>query len=187
MRAQVSDPQELKALASFGLLSLKPMLILLNIDESEAPNASAIENEYASRYDGAGTAAAVLSAKLEAELAELPPDDAAEFRRELGAGESPVERILQRIQSLLGLITFYTAGEKETKAWTIPAGSTALQAAGRIHSDIERGFIRAEVIDAAKLLELGSHTEARKIGQLRTEGKTYVVRDGDVMNILFNV
>jgi ribosome-binding ATPase YchF (GTP1/OBG family) len=88
---------------------------------------------------------------------------------------------------LLGLVTFFTAGEKETRAWTVPAGAAALQAAGRIHTDIERGFIRAEVIGWAELLEYGSHAEARKHGKLRTEGKTYVVQDGDVMNVLFNV
>jgi hypothetical protein len=88
---------------------------------------------------------------------------------------------------LLGLLTFFTAGEKDTRAWSLPIGGTALQAAGRVHTDIERGFIRAEVIDWQKLLEFGTHAEARKKGQLRQEGKTYVVQDGDVINVLFNV
>jgi len=187
LRAQISDPQDLKALASFGLLSLKPMLILLNIDEADAANADAIERDYSARFSGLRTGVAAVCASLEAELAELSPADAAEFRREMGAGDSPVERILHKIQDLLGLITFYTAGEKETRAWTLARGSTALQAAARIHTDIERGFIRAEVIGADKMLELGSLVEARKVGQLRTEGKQYIVQHGDVINILFNV
>ena len=133
------------------------------------------------------TRAGALCAKLEAELTELSPEDAAEFRAELGAGEGATDRVLALLQQLMGYITFFTAGEKDTRAWTLQDGGTALQAAGRIHTDIERGFIRAEVIGWEKLLEHGTHAEARKHGQLRTEGKTYVVQDGDVINVLFNV
>ena len=128
-----------------------------------------------------------MCAKLEAELAELGPEDAAEFRRELGAEEGSSQRVLGKLMQLLGLVTFFTAGEKETRAWTVSAGGSALQAAGRIHTDIERGFIRAEVIGWDELLEYGSHAEARKHGRLRTEGKPYIVQDGDVINVLFNV
>jgi len=186
LRNQVFTPDEIKALANYGLLSLKPMLILLNIDEAEAANASAIEGEYLGRYGAARTAVAAMCARLEAELAELPPEEAAEFRRELKAGESPIWRVLRLTQDVLGLVTFYTAGD-ETRAWPLSAGGTALQAAGRIHTDIERGFIRAEVIAWDKLLELGSEAEAKKHGLLRTEGKQYVVQDGDVLHILFHV
>ena len=108
-------------------------------------------------------------------------------RQELGAAEGGLERLLGKLMRLLGLVTFFTAGEKETRAWTVAEGGSALQAAGRIHTDIERGFIRAEVIGWEELLEYGSHAEARKHGKLRTEGKTYVVQDGDVINVLFNV
>jgi len=187
LRGQIDDPQDRKALANFAPLSFKPMLVLVNIDEADIASAESIENEYSAKYAAPQTAVAAISAKLEAELAELPPEEAAEFRRELGAGQGAMERVLAQLQRLLGLITFYTAGEKETRAWTIPAGSTALQAAGQIHTDIEKGFIRAEVIAWDKLLQLGSHVEAKKHGQLRTEGKQYVVQDGDVINVLFNV
>jgi len=187
LRGAITDPADVKALSNFGLLSLKPMLILVNIDERDAGRGSQIEEEYAARYRGPGTDATAMCAKLEAELAELAPEEAEEFRRELGAEAGVARRVLGKVIDLLGLITFFTAGEKETRAWSLARGGTALQAAGRIHTDIERGFIRAEVIAWDKLLEFGSHAEARKHGQLRTEGKGYVVQDGDVINILFNV
>jgi len=133
------------------------------------------------------TRATAICTKLEAELAELPDDEAAEFRREMGAPEGGTDVVLGAARELLGLVTFFTAGEKDTHAWTVPEGASALQAAGRIHTDIERGFIRAEVIAWDKLLEFGTHAEARKHGQLRQEGKTYVVQEGDVINVLFNV
>ncbi|HEV8573438.1 MAG TPA: DUF933 domain-containing protein [Dehalococcoidia bacterium] len=187
LRQHIRDEQDLKALANFGLLSLKPQLILLNIGESDFSRAAALEAEYTERHAAPGTAVGVLCAQLEAELAELAPEEAAEFRRELGAGEGATHAVLARVLALLDLVTFFTIGEKDAHAWTVPAGASALQAAGRIHTDIERGFIRAEVIDWDKLLELGSHTEARRHGQLRTEGKQYTVREGDVINVLFNV
>jgi hypothetical protein len=181
------DPADLKALGNFGLLSLKPMLIVLNIGESDASNAAALEAEFTKRFAASGTGVAALSARLEAELAELPPDEATDFRREMGAGEDTTHAVLGKLLELLGLVTFFTIGEKDAHAWTVPAGSSALQAAGRVHTDIERGFIRAEVIAWDKLLEFGSHVEARRHGQLRTEGKQYTVREGDVINVLFNV
>lgn len=187
LRREITDPADVKALANFGLLSLKPMLLLVNIDESDAGRASEVEAEYSARFRGTGTSATAMSAKLEAELAELSPEEAEEFRRELGAEAGATQRVLGKVIDLLGLIAFFTVAEKESRAWSLAAGGTALQAAGRIHTDIERGFIRAEVIDWEKLLEFGSHAEARKHGQLRTEGKAYVVQDGDVINILFNV
>jgi ribosome-binding ATPase YchF (GTP1/OBG family) len=121
--------------------------------------------------------------KLEAELAELPEAEAAEFRD----GPSALEEVVRRLQEALGLITFFTAGEKETRAWTLRRGQTALDAAATIHSDIARGFIRCEVIRWDELLEAGSHAEARRRGLERLEGKGYVVEDGDVLNIRFNV
>jgi ribosome-binding ATPase YchF (GTP1/OBG family) len=124
-----------------------------------------------------------IDCKLEAELAELPDDEAAEFRD----GSSALDEVVGRLKHALGLITFFTAGEKETRAWTLRSGETALDAAATIHSDIARGFIRCEVISAADLLAAGSHAEAAKRGTQRLEGKTYVVADGDVLNIRFNV
>jgi GTP-binding protein YchF len=187
LRSAVTDPQDARGLSNYGLLSLKPMLIVMNLDEADAGRASAIEAEYEARYTAQRTACAALCARLEAELAELSADEALEFRRELGAEEGGPARLLGRLMSLLSLRTFFTAGEKETRAWTVAAGASALQAAGRIHSDIERGFIRAEVIGWNELLEFGSHNEARKHGRLRTEGKQYTVQEGDVINVLFNV
>ena len=122
--------------------------------------------------------------KLEAELAELPDEEAAAFR---DGGSSALDEIAGRLRDALDLITFFTAGEKETRAWTLRNGETALDAAESIHSDIARGFIRCEVVDWRDLVELGSHAEVSKHGRQRLEGKTYVVRDGDVLNIRFNI
>src|SRR5687767_7241404 len=121
--------------------------------------------------------------KLESELAELPDEEAAAFRE----GESALDEVVRRLRDALDLITFFTAGEKETRAWTLRQGETALDAAETIHSDIARGFIRAETITWSDLLEAGSHAEAARRGTQRLEGKTYVVQDGDVLNIRFNV
>jgi ribosome-binding ATPase YchF (GTP1/OBG family) len=124
-----------------------------------------------------------IDGKLEAELAELPEGEAAEFRD----GPSALDEVVGRLKDALGLITFFTVGEKETRAWTLRQGQTALEAAGTIHSDIARGFIRCEVISTEDLLDAGSHAEAARRGTQRLEGKTYVVADGDVLNIRFNV
>lgn len=187
LRDQGFSPEEVKVLVNYGLLSLKPMLILVNIDERDAGSASAVEEEYGRRYDAPGTGVVAMSARLEAELAELPPEEAEEFRRELGVGDSRVRWVLARAQGLMRLVTFYTPVGDECRAWPVPAGTTAVQAAGRIHSDMERGFIRAEVIPWERLMELGSLAEARRQGALRTEGKGYVVQDGDVIHVLFHV
>ena len=128
-----------------------------------------------------------MCARLEAELAELEPEEAAEFRRELGAARPEAPRVLALAQEMLGLITFFTAGDTECRAWPLPAGTAALEAAGRVHSDIERGFIRAEVIRWDELLAAGGFAGAKKHGRLRSEGKQYLVRDGDVVNVLFSV
>ena len=175
-------------LAGFNLITAKPLLIVLNIDESEAARTEQIEAEARARYAGAETGLIALAAKAEADVAELPADEAAEFRRELGLPETPAAaRLLQEAVSLLGLITFYTVAPQDTHAWSVPAGTPAVKAAGRVHSDIERGFIRAEVIGWQALLEAGSHAEAKRRGTQRLEGRTYVVQDGDVINVLFSV
>ncbi len=129
----------------------------------------------------------VISAKIEGELAELDEEEAMEFLRDYGLEEPGLNRLIRKGYKALGLITFLTAGEKEVRAWTVREGNRAPQAAGEIHTDFERGFIRAEVIDWDKLVEAGGNVAARSKGWLRTEGKDYVVKDGDVMNFLFNV
>ncbi len=183
----LSQDQKLQ-LAGFNFFTAKPMLIVLNISESDAANSDAIEAEIRDGYSGPGTSVIAIAAKGEADLAELTADEAQDFRQELGLpSTTAAESVLQSAVSLLGLITFYTVGPQDTHAWSIPAGTQALKAAGRIHSDIERGFIRAEVLSDQDLLAAGSHAEAKKRGVLRLEGKTYEMRDGDVINVLFNV
>lgn len=180
--------EEKTLLGGFNLISGRPMLIVLNIDESQAGSIDQIESEWRARVTTANTSVIAVAVKAEADVSELEGEDAAEFRQELGLPEkTAAERLLQAAVSLLGLITFYTAGPQDTHAWSIPANTNAQKAAGRIHSDIERGFIRAEVIGWQELLDAGSHAEAKRRGILRVEGKTYEVADGDVINVLFNV
>ncbi len=187
LRSQTWSGDEAKALANFGLLTLKPMLILINLDEDDIAKAAEVEGEYRVRCGDSGASVGTMCARLEAELAELEPEEAAEFRRELGAKEPAAPRVLEQIQVMLGLITFYTPVGTECRAWPVPAGTAALEAAGRIHTDMARGFIRAEAIAWGELMEIGSMAEAKKRGRLRSEGKQYVVQDGDVLHILFHV
>ncbi len=180
--------EETAMLPGFNLLTQKPLLLVLNIDEADVGRTAEIEAEAKKTLVSEGTSVIALAAKAEADVAELSPEEAVEFRQELGLPEEPATgRLLQESVTLLGLITFFTAGPQDTRAWSIPLGTPAVKAAGRIHSDIERGFIRAEVIDWQELLATGSHAEAKKKGVMRVEGKTYEIRDGDVINVLFNV
>ena len=126
-------------------------------------------------------------AKLEAEIAQLDPAEAAAFRADLGLHEPALDRVIHATYELLGLISFFTVGDDEVRAWTIPAALPAQQAAGAIHSDLVRGFIRAEVIGWEDLLKAGSEANAKKQGIMRTEGKTYTVKDGEILHVLFNV
>jgi GTP-binding protein YchF len=181
-------PEEKVLLSGFNLITAKPMLIVLNIGEDDAGRIAEIEAQAKATYAGANTGVIAVPLRGEADVAELSEEEAREFRNELGLPETPAaERLLQETVSLLGLVTFYTVGPQDTHAWSIPAGTPAVKAAGRIHSDIERGFIRAEVIAAEDFLSSGSHAEAKRRGQMRLEGKTYEVKDGDVINVLFNV
>jgi GTP-binding protein YchF len=188
LRSLDLTPEEKASLGGFNLLTLKPLLIVLNIDEGDEAGAASIGPDIGAGRGRAGTSVIALAVRAEAELAELGEDEAQEFRNELGLPEQPAAaRVLSEAVSLLGLISFFTAGPQDTHAWSVPAGTPAVKAAGRIHTDIERGFIRAEVIGWQELLEAGSHAEAKKRGVLRLEGKTYEVKDGDVINVLFNV
>ncbi len=173
-------------LAGFNLLTAKAALVVLNIDEADATRTDEIEAE-AARLAGRESDVVALAVKAEADVAELSEGEAAEFRRELALPEATAaQRLLQSAVSLLGLITFYTVAPQETHAWSVAGGTPAVKAAGRIHTDIEKGFIRAEVIGWADLVASGSHTEAKRRGLQRLEGKTYEVADGDVINVLFN-
>ncbi|MGE0229373.1 MAG: redox-regulated ATPase YchF [Dehalococcoidia bacterium] len=179
---------ERRQLAAYQFVTALPVLLVVNVGEADLDRIETVEAEYAARYGGPGVAVAALCAKVEAELAGLEPAEAEEFRRDLGLPEvSPLDRAIQAAYSLLGLQSFLTAGDDECRAWTVRRGASAPEAAGKIHSDLERGFIRAEVARWDELAEAGSVAELKKRGRLRTEGKQYVVQDGDVLNILFNV
>jgi GTP-binding protein YchF len=180
--------EERKPLRGYRLLSEKPQLVLVNLDESDLGRADEIVARVRQGLSThRQTAVAAVCAKIEAEVAELSPVDAATFRRELGLAEPPLDRIARETYALLGLISFFTVGPDEVRAWTIPAGTSAQNAAGVIHSDLARGFIRAEVIGWQELLAAGGLTEAKAQGKLRIEGKDYAVGEGEVMHVLFNV
>jgi GTP-binding protein YchF len=166
------------------LLTAKPTLYVANVDESGNAEAVAALATFAAER---GIETLALNAKLEAELRELAEEDRASFLDELGLSEPALDRVTPAAYRLLDLISFFTAGPKESRAWTIRRGQTALKGAGRIHSDLERGFIRAEVIPWDQLVEAGSRAEAQRRGWLRVEGRDYVVVDGDVLNVRFNV
>jgi hypothetical protein len=187
LRRQELSKEERRLISGYQLLTSKPLVIVVNIDEADVARANEIEAELAASAPGPETAVVALCAKLEQELAELPPEEASQFRQGLGLREGGLDRVLQLSQQVLGVITFFTVGDPEGRAWALASGSTALEAAGKIHTDIARGFIRAEVIGTEELLDCGSYAEARKRGLLRTEGKQYIVRDGDVLHVLFNV
>jgi GTP-binding protein YchF len=180
------DADESKAIRGFRFLTEKPVLVLLNIGEQDIGRASELVASVAAGYQHQHAMVDALSAKIEMELGELDADEAAVFMEELGLRESSLGRVIALSYRLLGLISFLTAGPDEVRAWPIPDGSSAVDAAGAIHSDLAKGFIRAETVGYEDLLTLGSTAEARKAGRLRSEGKTYKVRDGDVLEILFS-
>jgi ribosome-binding ATPase YchF (GTP1/OBG family) len=163
------------AAAEAGLLTSKPVLVVVNVGEGEEPPPAL-----------RGSGAVALCALDEAELSELEPEEAVALRAELGIGSGALEEVVKRAYELLGLITFFTAvGEQEVRARSLPRGGTALEAAGKVHTDMARGFVRAEVLGWEELVEAGSFARAREVGRLRTEGRDYVVRDGDVVTVKF--
>jgi ribosome-binding ATPase len=180
------DADEEKQIRGFRFLTQKPVLVLLNVGENEIPAAPALVARIAGDYDHRHSMIEALSARIEMELGELEPDEAAAFMESLGIGESGLDRVIALSYRLLGLISFLTAGPDEVRAWPVHDGSTAVDAAGAIHTDLARGFIRAETVAYEDLVKLGSLAEARKAGRLRSEGRTYRVRDGDVIEILFS-
>jgi GTP-binding protein YchF len=182
----LTDEDELR-LRGYRFLTQKPVLAVLNIDEAQLGTATELEAAGRARYAQAQTDVAALGGKIEAELAQLSEDDAALFMEDLGIAEPSRGRVIRLTYALLGLFSFFTAGEDECRAWTLRHGATAVDAAAAIHSDLAHGFIRAEVVTYDDLIACGSMAEARKRGLLRSEGKTYEVRDGDVIEVLFNV
>jgi len=185
IRLQGLAKEELKMLSNYQFLTAKPMLVVLNIGEEQIPQASQLESEISSLYPQFAVVA--LCGKLEMELAQLRDDEAKEFRESMGLSKPALDRVIDLSYSLLGLVSFFTTVSSELKAWTIPGGTPAPKAAGKIHSDMERGFIRAEVISYSDMKSCGNLAEARKRGLLRTEGKNYIIQDGDVVTFLFNV
>jgi len=182
------DEEEQKAMRGYRFLTLLPQLVVANLDESDVAAPDSVLGplrEAAAKHRAMSVVG--VCAKLEAEIAQLDPAEAAAFRADLGLHEPALDRVIHATYELLGLISFFTVGEDEVRAWTIPAALPAQQAAGAIHSDLERGFIRAEVIGWEDLLKAGSEANAKKQGIMRTEGKTYPVKDGETIHVLFNV
>ena len=188
LRALELDPADTKLLRGFQFLSAKPLLLVLNVDEENAAARveEAVHSAGLDEFAGNPAVRALTAcAKIELEIAELAPDDAAAFLADLGLRESGLDRVIRAAYDLLGYLSFFTTGEDECRAWSIPAGTVAQQAAGEIHSDLSRGFIRAEVVAWRDLVARGSLAACRKHAEVRLEGKDYVVRDGDVMNVRF--
>jgi GTP-binding protein YchF len=172
-----------------NLLTLKPIMYAANVGEDEAGEDTAnVQVAKIREYSAAeNSEVIVISARIESEIAELPEDEAAAFLADLGLPESGLSKLIKAAYKLLGLMHFFTAGEPEVRAWTIRRGTKAPQAAGKIHTDIERGFIRAEIVSYDDLMACGSQAAAREKGLVRLEGKEYVMQDGDVVYFRFNV
>ena len=181
------DEEETRVLAQAQLLTAKPVLYVCNVDEASAATGNAQSAAVAAMAAASGAGAVVISAAIESEIAQMAPADRPEFLDGLGLTETGLARVVRAGYDLLHLRTYFTAGPKETRAWTIPVGTKAPQAAGVIHGDFERGFIRAETIAYDDFVRLGGEAAARDAGKLRAEGKEYVVADGDIMNFRFNV
>ncbi len=179
-------PEDEKAWKGLQLLTQKPVLFVANVDEASAATGNAYSAEVAARAKTEGALAVAISARIESELAQLADEEQAEYLESLGLAEPGLNRLIRSGFDLLGLQTYFTAGPKEARAWTIRRGATAPQAAGVIHTDFERGFIRAETIAYDDYVRLGGEVAAKEAGKMRLEGKEYIVRDGDVMNFRFN-
>ncbi len=187
IRAMGLSAEEEKGLANYQFLTAKPLLIAVNIGEDQLGQAGELESHLRERFNTPKTCVIVLCGKLEMELARMTDSAAAEMREGFGLGEAGLDRVIRLSYELLGLISFFTTASGEVRNWSIPRGTPAVKAAGQIHSDMERGFIRAEVIGFEDLVKCGSLAEARHRGLLRLEGKNYLVQDGDIITFLFNV
>ena len=185
--AKISDDQ-MVAFRQLQLITAKPVLYICNVDEDSAATGNAHTAAVEEMAAGIGAAAVIVSAEIEAEVAQLEdPDERAEFLEGLGLEETGLSRVIRAGYELLHLITFFTVGPKETRAWTVAQGATAPEAAGRIHSDFQKGFIRAETIAYADYIEQGGEQGAKEAGRMRQEGRDYIAKDGDVMLFRFNV
>jgi GTP-binding protein YchF len=184
-RLMVRKPEEEKAFHALGLITALPVLLVCNVDEASAASGNDFSRGVEAHARAEGAASVVISAKIESEIAVLPPSERAEYLEAVGLREPGLDRLIRAGYALLDLVTFFTAGPKEARAWTVTRGARAPQAAGVIHTDFERGFIRAETIDYDDYVTCGGETGAKEAGKMRLEGKDYVVADGDVMHFRF--
>lgn len=187
VRALEFSDEDAKAVSALNLLTMKPVMYVANVDDSTTSAHSAHLDAIKERAANSGSELVVISARLEAELADLEPEDKIEFLASMGLSEPGLNRLIRTAYHLLGLQTYFTAGEKEVRAWTFRRGSTAPQAAAVIHTDFAKGFIRAEVISYEDYTTYGGEVGAREAGRKRLEGKEYIVQEGDVMHFRFNV
>jgi GTP-binding protein YchF len=185
--ARMADitPEERPAFAALQLLTSKPVVYVCNVEEASAANGNAHSARVAEKAQDEGAACVVISAKIESEFAGLPPEDRQEFLAEMGLAEPGLNRLIRAGYGLLDLVTYFTIGPKEARAWTITRGTKAPQAAGVIHTDFEKGFIRAETIAYEDYVASGGEVGAKEAGRMRLEGKEYVVKDGDIMHFRF--
>ncbi|NBC36312.1 redox-regulated ATPase YchF [Novosphingobium sp. FSY-8] len=181
------DEDEARVFKQAQLLTAKPVLYVCNVEEESAATGNSFSAKVFEKAKAEGATAVIVSAAIEADLVGMPAEERVEFLSELGLKETGLARIIRAGYELLGLLTFFTVGPKEARAWTVSAGSKAPQAAGEIHTDFERGFIRAETIAFDDYISLNGESGARDAGKLRQEGKEYVVKDGDVLHFKFNV
>jgi GTP-binding protein YchF len=179
--------EEAEQIAQYQLLTHKPVLYAANVAENEVRGESAVVKKVRERARQEGSEVIVISGKIESELLDLSPSERAEYLKQMGLEETGLARLIRVAYQLLGLITFFTAGETEARAWTILRGTKAQAAAGKIHTDMERGFIRAEVMSYEDIVTLGSEASVRGKGLLRLEGKDYLIKDGDVIYFRFHV
>ena len=180
------DAEDAKAWRMLQLLTTKPVLYVCNVGEAEAAEGNALSQKVAEMAAAQGNSRVVISAQIEEEISQLEPEEAAMFLEEMGLKEAGLDRLIRAGYDLLRLETYFTVGPKEARAWTIPTGTTAPRAAGVIHGDFEKGFIRAETIAYDDFVTLGGEGPAKEAGKMRAEGKSYTVKDGDVLHFLFN-
>jgi len=180
-------PEEIRVLRGYSFLSIKPILIILNLGEEDISEAESLEKDFSSKLKSKHCLVSTICGKLEMEISQLEEKDRDSFLKELGLKEPAKNRMISTSYNLLGLISFFTANQNEVKAWAIPTGTKALRAAGTVHTDMEKGFIKAEVINYDKLIEAGTIHLAKERGLVRLEGKDYLVQDGDLIFFRFNV
>lgn len=187
LQDQQLSTDQARRVSGFGLLSIKPLILVMNVGEAQLENKESLENQFAEFVSGKQAGTAVICAEQEMELTHMDPKEEQEFRQDLGSIESSLSRMVSVSYDVMSRISFFTVGEDEVRAWEITKGTAAQDAAGKIHSDLGRGFIRAEVMSWNNLVSCGGLGAARKQGILRHEGKDYIIQDGEIMHVLFNI